>query len=117
MPRLAHGAIALANSLGACMQVIVLLIVARRRLGNIEGRALGASLARTVIASALMGAAVLGYRALTPGAGVLVSGAGGLVVGAVTFVVAAVLLGSEEIRALPRLILSQRGGVSGKTPS
>jgi len=117
LPHLALGAIALANSLGACMQVIVLLIVARRRLGHIEGRALGGSLARTVIASALMGVAVLGYRELTLDAGVLVSGAGGAVIGAVTFVVAAVLLGSEEIRALPRLILGQRRGVNPKTQS
>ena len=115
LPQLAHGAIALANSLGACLQVIVLLIVARRQLGSIEGRTLGMSLARTVVASALMGAAVLGFRTLAPGAGVLVSGAGGLLVGSATFVVAAVLLGSEEIRALPRLIFGQRTGVNAKT--
>jgi putative peptidoglycan lipid II flippase len=105
---LAHGAIALANSLGACLQVVILLFVARRRLGSIEGRALGASLARTVIASAVMAAAVLGFRALAPSTSLVVGGVGGLLVGAVSFVVAAVLLRSEEIRALPRLLVGRK---------
>jgi peptidoglycan biosynthesis protein MviN/MurJ (putative lipid II flippase) len=38
---LAHGAIALSNSAGACLQVVFLLLVAHRRLGGIEGRQLG----------------------------------------------------------------------------
>jgi len=105
LPALAHGAIALSNSLGAGLQVIVLLLVAQRRLGGVEGRALGASLARAGLASALMGAAVLGFRALVPDAGLLVTGAGGLAVGGATYVLAALLLGSEEMRALPGLLL------------
>ncbi|MBN1812115.1 MAG: murein biosynthesis integral membrane protein MurJ, partial [Anaerolineae bacterium] len=105
LPLLAHGAIALANGLGVALQVIVLLWVAQRRLGGIEGRALGTSLARTGLASALMGAAVIGFRALFPDVGTLVTGAGGLAVGAVTYVLAALLLGSREIRELPGLLL------------
>ena len=54
-----------------------------------------------------MGAAVVGFRTLVPGASLPLGGVGGLVVGAVTFVVAAVLLGSEEIRALPGLFLGR----------
>jgi putative peptidoglycan lipid II flippase len=104
LPHLAHGAIALANSLGACAQVAILLTVARVQMGSIEGRALARSLAQTVAAAALMTGAVLAFKALVPGAGALVTGAGGLLVGIITFVVGAVALGSEEIRALPRLI-------------
>jgi len=105
LPLLAHGGIALSNSLGAGLQVVVLLLVARRRLGGVEGRALGISLARAGVASALMGAAVVGFRALVPDVGLLVTGASGLVVGAVTYVLAATLLGSEEMRELPGLLL------------
>ncbi|MFQ6101411.1 MAG: murein biosynthesis integral membrane protein MurJ [Anaerolineae bacterium] len=104
LPSLAHGSIALSNSLGAGLQVVLLLLVARR-LGGIETRALGASLARVGAASALMGAAVIGFRALLPNAGLLLSGGGGLAVGAVTYVVAATLLGSDEMRELPALLL------------
>jgi putative peptidoglycan lipid II flippase len=105
LPWLTHGAIALSNSLGASLQVILLLLLARRRLGGIEGRALGLSLARTGCAAVLMGAAVAGFRALLPGAGLFVTCAGGLALGAVTYVPAALLLGGEELRDLPGLLL------------
>jgi len=105
LPVLAHGGIALSNSLGAGLQVVFLLWVAQHRRGGIEGRALGASLARTALASALMGAAVAGFRALLPGVGLLVTSAGGLAVGGATYVLAALLLGSEEVRELPGLLL------------
>jgi putative peptidoglycan lipid II flippase len=108
LPALAHGSIALSNSLGAGLQVVLLLLVAQRRLGGVEGRALGASLARAGLASALMGAAVLGFRTLVPDAGLLVTGAGGLAVGAATYVLAALLLGGEEVRALSGLLLKRR---------
>jgi hypothetical protein len=85
------------------------LLVAHRRLGGVEGRAVGTSLARAGFASALMGVAVLGFRALVPDAGLLVTGAGGLAVGAATYVLTALLLGSEEMRALPGLLLRRRG--------
>jgi putative peptidoglycan lipid II flippase len=107
MPVLAQGGIALANSLGVGLQVVVLLLVAQKRLAGVEGRALGRSLARTTAASALMGAAVLGFRALVPGAGLLLTAAGSLAVGAATYVLAALLLGSKEIRDLPAILLKR----------
>ncbi len=105
LPLLTHGSIALSNSLGAGFQVVFVLLVAQRRMGGVEGRGLGASLARTGLASALMGVAVLGFRALLPDAGLLTTNAGGLAVGAVTYVLTVLLLGSEEIRQLPGLLL------------
>jgi putative peptidoglycan lipid II flippase len=105
LPALTHGAIALANSLGAGLQVVVLLIVARWQLGGGEGATLGTALARTTAASMLMGTAVIAFRELLPQAGLLVTGAGGLAVGALTYVVAALLLGSQEVRELPELLL------------
>jgi putative peptidoglycan lipid II flippase len=108
LPALAQGGIALANSLGAGLQVVVLLLVARRRLAGVESWALARSLARTTAASALMAAAVLSFRTLLPDAGLLVAAGGGLAVGAVTYVLAALLLGSQEIRDLPGILLKRR---------
>ncbi len=104
LPSLAHGGIALANGLGAGLQVLVLLAVAHRRMEGIEGRALIASLARTGLASLGMGAAVIGFRGLMPTTSPVIIGAGGLVIGGATYLPAALLLGSEEIRELPRLL-------------
>ncbi len=100
---LAHGAIALSNSAGACLQVVFLLLVAHRRLGGIEGRQLGASLLRTGIASALMGGALVAFRWALPDTGRLVSVGGGLAVGVLVYGAAACLLNIREIRELPAL--------------
>jgi putative peptidoglycan lipid II flippase len=108
LPALAHGGMALANSLGIGLQVVVLLFLAQRRLGGSEGREVGRSLARTALASAVMGTALVIFRALAPDAGALAAVAGGALVGIATYVPAALALGSEELRELPRLLL-QRG--------
>jgi putative peptidoglycan lipid II flippase len=104
LPELSQGAIALANSLGAGVQVAILLLVAWRRLGGIEGRSLGAALLRAGLASAAMGAAVFGVTFLFSGAGLMSIIVGGLTGGAV-YVLAALLVGSGEVRELPRLLL------------
>ena len=52
-----------------------------------------------------MGIVVATWVALLPDAGLLVTCVGGLAVGTVTYVLAALMLGSEEIRELPGLLL------------
>jgi putative peptidoglycan lipid II flippase len=132
LPTLAHGAIALSNGLGAGLQVVILLLVARRRLDGIDGRVLGGTLLRVGLASAVMAAAVAAFEAWLAGvepqvaqlalwlaemtgfyplfdyAHLLVSGVGGLVVGGGVYVLAALLLGSREIRRLPGLFARKR---------
>jgi putative peptidoglycan lipid II flippase len=105
---LAMGGLALSNSLGAGVQVVTLLTVANRRLGGISLEPLGASLARSVLTSALMGVAVVGFKALVPEAGLLVTSLGGVVVGSGTFIGASSLIGSPELRALPRLLIARK---------
>jgi putative peptidoglycan lipid II flippase len=51
MEPLAHGGLALATSIGAYVNVALLLLVARRRFGPVGGRALLGSLGRTLAAS------------------------------------------------------------------
>jgi hypothetical protein len=94
---------------------VLLILVARHRLEGIEGRTLTVSLARTIIASALMGAAVVGVHFLLPGIGERLVAVGGLAIGAATYVVAATLLGSEELRQLPRLLLRRGSGADALT--
>jgi putative peptidoglycan lipid II flippase len=105
---LAMGGLALSNSLGAGVQVAILLAVANRRLGGIRLEPLGASLARTALTSALMGGAVVGFQALVPGAGLWLTSLGGLAVGGGTFLGASVVVGSPELRALPGMLLDRR---------
>ena len=113
LPILAQGAIALSNALGVGAQVGILLLVAWRRLRGIEAKSLLKSLARTLAASALMTAAVLAFRALFSSLGPRLVGVSGLVIGVATYLLAAVLLGSEEIIQLPRLLSRTRPGSPG----
>ena len=105
LPMLRHGAIALSNGLGVGVQVLLLLLVARHRLGEILGRAMGRSLLRVGAASGVMGAAVMGFRRALPDAGLVLTSVGGLAVGAATYIAAALVFGNEEIHELPALVL------------
>ncbi|MCX7682653.1 MAG: murein biosynthesis integral membrane protein MurJ, partial [Anaerolineae bacterium] len=107
LPHLAQGAIALANSLGAGLQVIVLLLAARRLIGRAQGWALTVSVARTLLAASVMGLTITALQTIWPDAGTLATGIGGGVAGAFVYIVAAVALGNEEIRTLPRLLTAR----------
>lgn len=95
MGPLGHGGLALANSLAISAEVIVLLLVLRRRWGSVEGlRTLG-TLGAVAALTVVMGLAVIGVQAfgqriglgmlwhvvLGAGAGITVYLAGGLLVG------------------------------------
>jgi putative peptidoglycan lipid II flippase len=118
LSNLAQGAIALSNSLGVGVQVVILLFVARHRLRGIDGHALGRTLLRAAVASAVMGLAVLQFNALLSGLGAIqssgqlfalvVRGVGGGLVGCGVYAAVALLLGGEELRELPGLLLRRR---------
>ncbi|HVO69331.1 MAG TPA: murein biosynthesis integral membrane protein MurJ, partial [Aggregatilineaceae bacterium] len=110
------GGLAIGYSCTFLIELVLLLVILRRRWGSIDERTLGLTAVRTVAASAVMGTAVLLADA---GLGVMgwhnagviltalrVMGLAG--VGAVTFVVAGTMLGLREIRTLPGLILRRR---------
>lgn len=103
-----HAGLALANGLGAGVQVIVLLWHAHRRLNGIEAPKLIIALGKTLAVSAVMGVGVLVGRILVPDAGALITSVLGLAIGALTFVLATLLIGSEEVRDLPRMLRPSR---------
>jgi putative peptidoglycan lipid II flippase len=58
MKPLAHGGMALATSLAAMLNLGILLAVLQRRLGGIDWRCIGLSLARSILSAAIMAAGV-----------------------------------------------------------
>jgi len=58
MKPLSHGGMALATSLAAMLNLGILLAVLQRRLGGVDWRAIGASLARSVLSAAVMAVGV-----------------------------------------------------------
>jgi putative peptidoglycan lipid II flippase len=102
------GWLALSNTLGVAFEVAALGYMLRRRWAGIEGQSLLRAVLKTLVASALMGAAVLGVEAAFRAAGLAERGALWTIImlavcaaaAAVVFVGAAWLLRMEEVRAL-----------------
>jgi putative peptidoglycan lipid II flippase len=104
---LGHAGLALANSLGVTFELLVLLWLARRSLGGVDGRRLARTLLRATVASAVMGLTLLALSACWPlSAGGLLRQAlflgAGLVLGMIIYLPVAWFLGLDEIRVLGR---------------
>jgi putative peptidoglycan lipid II flippase len=97
---LGFGGLALANSVATLLETLLLLILLRRRLGGIDGRALAFSAGRTALAAAIMGAALypLAQWAGAQPEGVrLLVDVGALLGGVVLFIGASALLRAPEL--------------------
>jgi putative peptidoglycan lipid II flippase len=110
MGPLSYGGLALSNSLAVSAEVLVLLFILRRRLGGVEGRRMLSTLARVVVASAFMSAAIAAvlFWGQQSGAGAfrLVALGGGL--GVLVYVSVALLLRVGELYRLPAMLLARR---------
>ena len=107
------GGLALGYSATFLVELALLLVILRRRWGGIHERELVVTTLRTLGATAVMSAAVLGTDAALESAGLHDAGVKLTVlrvtilasVGGLAFVVAGVALGLREIRTLPALLL------------
>ncbi len=117
LPFLAHGAIALANSLGACLQVVILLMTARVRWGKdetstdanfAENMTLIASLGRTLGATALMVGAIYGIQMLTPDLNIYIKTLLQVGTGIAVYLGGAVVFNVKALTDLPHLLLRNK---------
>lgn len=97
---LQEGAIALANSAGVCVQVLLLAAWVQRQPGSFDIRALTRSLGRILAASAVLAGVVLATRAILASVPLPVSTPVALAAGLGAFLGAAWLFRCEEILAL-----------------
>lgn len=104
---LAHGGLALANSLAVSAEVVVLLVLLRRRWGGVEGRRLVYTLARVMLATALMAVAVTVSLSLTREGGPLFSLALSTTVGLLVYGLTCVLLREAALFYLPTALLAR----------
>jgi putative peptidoglycan lipid II flippase len=113
MGPMAQGGLALATSVAAGFNVLVLFFILVRRLGQFPMRDLATSLAKICAASAVMGFFLMFVRdyghwqvGLTPSNGMVLAACvlGGLVI----FAAAALLLGCKELRSLVDVVLRRR---------
>jgi putative peptidoglycan lipid II flippase len=104
---LAHGGLALANSVATTLEMIGLIWVIRGRLGGLEGRSSLPMLLRSTVAALLMGLALTALLSALPDVDSALLGAAGIVLGGLVYLGAAWILGVQEVR-LVALRLTQR---------
>lgn len=102
-----HGGLALANTLATTAEMIVLVVLMRRRLGGLALGRLWPGVWRAALAAGVMGAGGLAWLAGTAGASPWVIGLGGVAVLGAVFWLTAYALGSPDARQLPDLALKR----------
>jgi len=112
MTPMAHSGLAAASSLGALVNLVSLVWLARRRFGRLGGRALALSVGRTLIASVpLAGVCALAMAVWPDTARLSLQAlwlAGTIVIGTSVFWIAAAIMRAPERLALLRLVPGRR---------
>lgn len=98
------GGLALSNGVAVTIEVLIMLVIAHRRMAGVEAGSMINTLVRTLLAAGAMGAAIMTFTTFAPGLPPLVVAGGGGALGLAVYLVAGLLLGVEEIRLMPRLV-------------
>jgi putative peptidoglycan lipid II flippase len=98
------GGLALANSLATFLEMIVLILIMRKRLNGLEGGSVWDAVLRSLIGVAVMGASIWGWMALMQGHSAAVTALGGLVIGAVLYGLGLILLKVPEVGIAVRVL-------------
>jgi putative peptidoglycan lipid II flippase len=96
-----HGGLALANSLATAVESLILIMILRRRIANLQLVTFVKNLVPILAGGLLMSLGLLAWNALIVDQSVWISGVGGVIVGGIVYLVASVLLRLPE----PRLYL------------
>jgi putative peptidoglycan lipid II flippase len=110
MGPMAHGGLALATALSSMLNLLLLVLALRRRLGVLGWRPIALSAAKTVLAAALMGVAIwVGERFLLPalsgGSLALLASLGGLIaLGIAVYLALAQAMGMGEVAAVLEIV-------------
>lgn len=109
MGPLGAGGLALGNSIAITVEVLLLMVILRKRWGSVEGGQILRSLLRVLLASAVMALAVAGALAWAQSSdySALVQLLAGGVVGVLVYLGAGLLLGVQELRRLPAALFGR----------
>jgi putative peptidoglycan lipid II flippase len=110
---MALGGLALSNSVAIIVEMAVLLVIIRRRLGGLEDRRMASSLVRFGLASVAMGGVAAALAWLLQDSSIWLAGGLAIVVGFVEYVAASVGLGAPEPRAMWNTVAARGQSVIG----
>jgi len=102
------GGLALSTALAALFETAMLFVLARRRLGSVDGRGIVSTTARVVVASLGMAVALWVFLSAGPADPYLQSLIG-VPIGVVVYVTLAWILGIDQLRLAARMVLNRVG--------
>ncbi len=102
-----HGGLALANSLATFLEMIVLLIFMRRKLGGMEGKSIWKTVWKAGLAAIVMAGTLVGVLAITTKNHPAIQAFGGVAAGAIIYGVVVIILKIPEVQAATRIIRSR----------
>jgi putative peptidoglycan lipid II flippase len=102
-----HGGLALSNSLATTVEMAVLLVLLRRRLGGLEGPEMLRSLGRMALAAVPMAAIAAGVAHWLEALGPWLAGGLAVALGGAAYVLLSLAFGSPEPRAVLGLLRSR----------
>ena len=102
--RLLAGGLALSNGVAVTVEVLIMLVIAHRRLGGVYAASMASTLLRTLLAAGAMGGAILLFQGLFPTLSPIFIAIGGGGLGLLVYLGVGLLLRIEEIRLIPRLV-------------
>jgi putative peptidoglycan lipid II flippase len=114
MPSMGHGGIALAAALSAALNVVLLSLMLRRKIGPLGGRQMMPAALRTACCTLLMGGAVywlnarLGTTAASSSAMQAARLAGCVIAGFAVYAAASYCCGSRELRTCTRWVVKRK---------
>lgn len=109
---LSFGGLALANASATIGEMAILVWIIHRRLSGVDVRRFAGTVVRIAVAAGLMAATIFGFAEGLPASDPLLTTAGAISVGVVLYVGVTILIGSEEVEALLRLV-KRRVSTSG----
>jgi len=98
------GGLALANGVAVTVEVLIMLVIAHRRMAGVEAGSVLNTLARVLLSAGAMGAAIVAFTTLFPGLAPVFVAVGGGALGLAVYLGVGLLLGVKEIRLMPRLV-------------
>ena len=98
------GGLALSNGIAVTVEVLIMLVIAHRRMAGVEAGSTLNTLVRTLLAAAAMGATVIAFTTLLPALPPLLLAASSGILGILVYLGVGLLLGVKEIRLIPRLV-------------
>ena len=105
---LAHGGLALANTIATTLEMVLLFVLLGRRIGGLDWKGLWATAGKTAAASAVMAVVLIWSGNQWSSGSKYLVGMGGLLIGAVVFVGVAFALRTPELATLRRLLPRRR---------